>query len=104
MTDHAILVELGSRVQRERLNRNITQADLARHAGVSRTLLQNLEKGNGSTLTGVVRVLRALTLLPQLDAFLPDRGPSPVQLARLAGKPRRRATGSRGTGREEDRS
>jgi DNA-binding XRE family transcriptional regulator len=35
----------GARVQRHRLNRNITQDDLAAHAGVSRTVVQRLEQG-----------------------------------------------------------
>ncbi len=95
MSDPAILNELGARVQRHRLNRNITQDDLADHAGVSRTVVQRLEQGRGCTLKGFVRILRALDLLPQLAAFLPDPGPSPLQLARLAGRTRRRAAGPR---------
>ena len=95
MSDPAILAELGDRVQRYRLNRNITQDDLAAHAGVSRTVVQRLEQGRGCTLKGFVRILRALDLLPQLVEFLPDPGPSPLQLARLAGRTRRRAAGPR---------
>lgn len=95
MSDPAILAELGARVQRYRLNRNITQDDLAAHAGVSRTVVQRLEQGRGCTLKGFVRILRALDLLPQLVEFLPDPGPSPLQLARLAGRTRRRAAGPR---------
>jgi len=102
MSDPTILEEIGSRLQRHRLNRDVTQQDLARHAGVSRTLVQNLESGRGCTLKGFVRVLRALELLPQLEVFLRDPGPSPLQLARLAGRSRRRASGSRGHGEGED--
>jgi DNA-binding XRE family transcriptional regulator len=95
MSDPSILAELGARVQRHRLNRNITQDDLAAHAGVSRTVVQRLEQGRGCTLKGFVRILRALDMLPQLAVFLPDPGPSPLQLARLAGRARQRAAGSR---------
>ena len=96
MSDKAILAELGERVHRERLNRNTTQVELSRHAGVARTVVQHLESGNGCSLEGLVRILRALGLLDQLDAFLPDPGPSPLQLAKLHGKQRRRASGQRG--------
>jgi hypothetical protein len=44
------------------------------------------------TLLGV---LRALGRLENLDAFLPDPGPSPIQLAKLQGKERQRASGPR---------
>jgi putative transcriptional regulator len=102
MSDQAILAELGARVQRERLNRNTTQGELADHAGVSRTVVQNLEQGRGCTLGGLIRLLRGLDLLAQFDAFLPDPGPSPLQLARLAGRARQRATGSRGGSDREE--
>ena len=97
MSDKAILAELGERVHRERLNRNTTQVELSRRAGVARTVVQHLESGNGCSLGGLVRILRALGLLDQLDAFLPDPGPSPLQLAKLRSKQRRRASGQRGS-------
>lgn len=92
LTDLAILEELGDRVRRTRLNRNVAQADLARQAGVSRTVVQRLEGGRGCTLENLVRVLRALGMLGQIDAFLPDPGYSPIQLAKLQGAVRERAS------------
>jgi putative transcriptional regulator len=99
MTEDSILREIGERLRRERLNRNLTQAVLAERAGVSRIVVQRLEQGAGSTLGGLIAVLRAMGLLGQLDAFLPDPGPSPIQLARLQGRTRERATGRRGGAR-----
>ena len=96
MSDKAILAELGERVHRERLNRNTTQVELSRLAGVARAVVQHLENGKGCSLEGLVRILRALGLLDQLDAFLPEKGPSPVQLAKLHSKQRQRASGQRG--------
>jgi len=96
MTESAIHAELGRRLRRLRLNRNVTQHDLARKAGVSRSAVQSIERGDDSTLGSLLRLLRALDALDQLDALLPDPGISPLQLARLQGKRRQRATGSRG--------
>lgn len=96
MSDEGILEEVARRVQRERLNQNITQRDLARQAGVSRTVIQSLEGGRGCTLAHLLRVMRALGVLGQLDAFLPDPGISPIQLARMQGSVRERASGSYG--------
>jgi len=100
MTVAAILNELGSRIQRERLNRDITQGDLAQKAGVSLRTLQNVESGRGCTLFSLVGILRALDRISDLDGFLPEPGISPIQLARMQGHVRQRATGKKqGRGR-----
>lgn len=95
MSDHALLVELGGRLQRMRLNRNLTQPDLAERAGISRRALQKLEAGASTTMGTFIRSLRALGALDQLDAFLPAPGQSPIQLAKLKGRERQRASGCR---------
>ena len=91
MSDNAVLKEVGRRVQIQRLNLNLAQADVARKAGVSRRALQNLESGRVCTLALLIRVLRVMGKLAQLDAFLPEPGLSPIQLAKLKGRERRRA-------------
>lgn len=96
MGDSAILQELGHRIQCERLNRNMSQITVATKAGVSRRALQNLETGRDCTLILWLRVLRVLEKLDALDSFLPEPGPSPLQLAKLKGRQRVRASGSRG--------
>ena len=93
MSNKAVLAEIGGRISRQRLNRNITQADLARRAGVSRIVVQRIESGSGSTFENLVRVLRILGLLDNLDVFVPDTGPSPIQLVELRGRERIRAAG-----------
>jgi len=92
MSDKAILGELGNRLQRERLNRNMTQAELALKAGISLRSLQYLETGRPCTLASLIKILRALGNLASLDAFFPEPGLSPVQLARLKGRERQRAS------------
>ncbi|MEW6364631.1 MAG: helix-turn-helix transcriptional regulator [Acidobacteriota bacterium] len=96
MSDKGILATLGERVSRQRLNSNMTQAMLSERAGVSRIVVQRLEGGRGCTLESLIRILRALALLDQLDVFLPEPGLSPIQLAKLKGRARRRASGRRG--------
>ncbi len=95
MTDKAILEEAGLRIQRERLNQDMVQSDLARNAGLSRRTLQKLEAGQVCTLESLVRVLRALGRLNALDAFLPPAGINPLLLAKLRGRERKRASGRR---------
>ena len=93
MGNEAIRATLGRRLQRERLNQNITQARLAEQAGISRRTLVAAEKGEGTTLDTLIRLLRGLGKLGQLDQFLPEPPISPIQLAKLNGKVRQKASG-----------
>lgn len=93
MSDKAILKILGERVNRQRLNQNITQIELARGAGVARIVVHRLENGLGCKLENLIRILRGLRLLEQLNTFLPEPGISPIQLAKLKGHERQRASG-----------
>jgi transcriptional regulator with XRE-family HTH domain len=102
MSDKAVFAELGQRIQKERLNQNMAQGNLALKAGVSRRAVQYLETGRAGTLASLIRVLRTLGKLDALDSFLPQPGISPVQLAKLKGAERRRATGQRGVKGTED--
>ena len=100
LNNQAIRKEIGDRVRRERLNQDITQEALARSAGVSRRVVLDLEAGKGCGLSSFIEILRALRKLDQLDALIPDPGISPLQLARLQGKRRQRASGRRTGARE----
>lgn len=94
-TDEAVLAELGRRARRARLDQNLTQASLADRASVHRTTIRDLEHGRSVTTATWVQVLRALGALQDLEAILPDPGPSPIELARSKRPRRQRATGSR---------
>ena len=102
MSDRAILREIGGRLRRRRLDRNLTQQALADMAGLSRTTVSDLERGAPAGLLTLVQVLRALGGLEELGAFLPDAGPSPLELARMKGRERQRAS-RRPAGKEDDR-
>ena len=92
MTDAAVLGALGERLARRRLERNLTQAQLAREAGVSLSTVGRLEAGESTQLTNLVRVLRALDLLAHFDELLPAPTPGPLEQLRGGGKPRQRAS------------
>lgn len=103
MSDRAILREIGTRLRRRRLDRNFTQQDLADSAGLSRTTVSDMERGAPAGILTLVQVLRALGELNELDGFLPDQGPSPLELARLKGRVRQRAS-RRSTENEREES
>lgn len=97
LTDDAVLRELGQRLAAARLARNLTQAELAAEAGVSKRTLGRLEMGQAATqLSGFVRVCRALRLLDRLDALIPtSTTTSPLAELERKGKRRRRASGTK---------
>lgn len=90
-TPHALASELGQRLQRARLNLNLTQLEVAQHAGVSRKIVMNAEAGK-ATLENLIAILMTLDLVDHLDIFLPEQPFSPIQLLKLRGKIRQRAS------------
>lgn len=91
-SDMEILRELASRLKRRRLNLNISQQELADRAGLNRTTIRDIENGKPFGVLTLIQILRALEALEGLDTFLPDPGISPIQLARMKGRERRRAS------------
>jgi transcriptional regulator with XRE-family HTH domain len=95
LTDEAVLVELGARLERTRLERNLSQRELGVEAGVERKAIQRIEAGQPVQITSFIRVLRALGMLDALDRLVPEPTPSPIQLLELSGRSRQRASGAR---------
>jgi transcriptional regulator with XRE-family HTH domain len=91
MTNNALVAEIGQRVQKRRLNLNISQEELAKTSGVSRTAICHLEAGNSVNLLSLLGILRGLDCLGEMESFLPPDQISPIQLAKLEGKVRQRS-------------
>ena len=89
----AIAEELGNRLKQVRLNADISQAELAARTGLNRRTILNAEKGNVQ-LKNLVAILVSLEMADQLNLFLPVQEISPLQLAKLKGQKRQRASRS----------
>lgn len=83
--------DLGARLAKVRLSRNLTQAWLAQEAGVSLPSIKRLEAGRNSSLDTLLRVLRALSLGDRILDILPNPAVRPVERIRHEGHERRRA-------------
>ena len=93
MSPVAIAEELGKRLKQARLNANLSQVELSFQTGLNRRTILNAEKGKVQ-LKNLIAILAALDMVDQLNMFLPVQEISPLQLAKLKGKLRRRASKS----------
>ena len=94
-TNDAILLELGKRLARLRLDRGLTQAEVAREAGIAKRTLERIESGKSGQLASIIRICRVLERLEEIDAWLPESPARPLELLHGRGKPRQRAPGRR---------
>ena len=84
---------LGERLKRVRLNQDMTQSEVASKAWISRRTVLNAEKGNVK-LSDLIAILGALNMLNNINVFIPEIPLSPIQLLKLKGKARKRASGN----------
>lgn len=94
LSDKGIEEEIGHRIKTLRLRKNITQQELAEATTLSLNAIKSLEAGRAK-LSTLIAVLRALEALDHLNSFIPDISISPMQLAKMKGKQRKRASGER---------
>lgn len=83
--------QLGERLARLRLSRNLTRDQLAKVTGASSRTLARLEAGEGASLDSFIRVLLALNMESNLLAMLPDPVVRPIERVKLQGRERQRA-------------
>jgi transcriptional regulator with XRE-family HTH domain len=90
-TSEQIEAALCYRLESIRLSRNMTQAQLAKEAGVSLRTIGRLEKGEGVSVDTFIRVLTALGIQQNLEALLPDPTVRPIERVEVRGTERKRA-------------
>lgn len=95
MSDAAIGKTIGHRLQELRLRQNMSYLDLSAETGVSRQTLHSLLHQGKGTLATAIAVMRALDDLENLAPILAEIPLSPIQLLKLKGEQRKRATGKR---------
>ncbi|MCP5059385.1 MAG: helix-turn-helix transcriptional regulator [bacterium] len=101
LTDAAVLEEIGKRLARQRVSAGLTQSQAATEAGLSMQTISRIENGAGAQLSSFIRLLRTLDLLDALDVLVPKPRASPIELLRLQGKQRKRASSPRSEVREK---
>ena len=94
MSDDALSGHIGAFVRHHRLEQNKTQEVLSYEAGISRSTLSLLERGETVTLSTLIQVLRVLNQLQVMNAFEVRKTISPLELAKEEQSKRKRARNS----------
>lgn len=92
MNDKALARHIGDFVKHHRMEQNKTQDMLASAAGISRSTLSLLERGETVTLATFIQVLRVLDQLHVMEAFAVEQTISPLALAKMEKEKRKRAS------------
>ena len=85
-SDKQILKELGERIKTARIRAKLTQAELSSESGVGKSTLERAEQGESIQLLNLIKIMRSLNLLSQLDALLPVYEISPMEYLKLSDK------------------
>ncbi len=80
LKNDAVVQQLGKELKRMRLEHDLSQAEVAKRAGLDRTTVVKLEAGRAATLLTVVQVLRAIDRLDMLDPFHSEPQPTPYMV------------------------
>ena len=94
MTNKAISLEIGERIEQMRLEQNLTQQQLADEIGLSRPSYRKLEAGSAK-FENIIATLRVLGRLDLIENFIPETPFSPLEQLKLQGKKRQRASRKR---------
>ena len=95
MSDKALAEHIGAFIRHHRMEQNKTQQMLATEAGIGRSTLSLLERGETVTLATLIQVLRVLDQLQLMDTFTIQQSISPLTLAKLEKAKRKRASGKK---------
>jgi transcriptional regulator with XRE-family HTH domain len=95
LSDKALAEHIGAFIKHHRMSQNKTQGVVANAAGISRSTLSLLEKGETVTLSTLIRVLRVLDQLRIMEVFSIEEIISPLLMAKMEKYKRRRARGKK---------
>lgn len=92
MSDKSLMETIGKFIKSHRLNQNKSQNQVATTAGISRSTLSLLERGEKVRIDSFIQVLRVLDLLYVMDAFKVQDQISPIEYAKLKRNKRKHAS------------
>ena len=92
MSDKSLMEFIGNFIRSHRLSQNKSQDQTATAAGISRSTLSLLERGEKVRIDSLIQVLRVLDLLHIMNVFKVQDQISPIEYAKLKKKQRKQAS------------
>ena len=68
LTEKEILVEIGKRLKKIRLQHNLTQKDMSKEVGLNVTTISQIELGKSTTVESLIRILVRLNRIKDLES------------------------------------
>lgn len=85
-----ILKDVGLRIKEYRIRQCLQQKELAENSGVSLDTVSRLEQGKNISFDKLLRILRELDMLENIEEFIPEPPLSPLLMKKLQGKQKQR--------------
>lgn len=92
MADPVIVKEICKGLKQMRLDKNLSQQELANRAGLSRITISHMESGRSANLLTIVQILRVFDKLDVFNVFVQVPEISPLILFEQQEKMRKKAT------------
>ncbi|MCC7333172.1 MAG: helix-turn-helix transcriptional regulator [Flavobacteriales bacterium] len=89
--NNEILELIGKKLQEYRVSKNISQKQLSKITGVSRSRISDIENGSPSSLVSLIEIMRALKILDNIELLIPSVVKSPREVLKETLKKRKRA-------------
>lgn len=94
-SDPAILEEIARRFRDLRLKKNIQQKELSGYSGVAIGTLRRFENGEPVSTENLIRIMRGLGVLENLEQLIPKEPVSPLLMKKLQKRERLRASSTK---------
>lgn len=82
MSDQEIMREMGLRLKKRRVERNLTQGELAKKASVALQTVVRVEQGKGGSLQTLIRIMREIGGADTLEGWVSEPLPDAEQIAK----------------------
>jgi DNA-binding XRE family transcriptional regulator len=84
--DGEIMIEVGEKLRQLRINKKLTQQELAQVVGVNRRLIGEIEAGKGTSLLVFIKILKTFNKSDKLLEILDSSSISPRDMYRKSNR------------------